>query len=577
MTSLSLTLSDTTTEFSEFVTQFNASLAAKATWKGTLTTQTSQTLVELISTVGAFDNAKLLRYYEDSFSDTVQSDGAIRAIAVMQGIRLTRKLPSKIEALLTSSSDLTLSGYAQFSIGGQYFFNRDQIVFEAGVEQPVPLYQGKISSVQLNGLGSDFQVFLSQEDAFGVSDQDVTVVINQTLIPKAYGGLWNYEGKPGYSDLTHPDGRLMIQFGSTKYGTVPGVNDLVTILFVTTLGEDGNALVVKGSSVVLVNSSLISGTVSNTPSGGADEKNTLAYKNVEAGAFGAYASAVTRDQYWALVNTYPGIVDAITQAQREINPTKVEWMNVIRVSALTSSPWDADQKKDFCSYCQKSTMFSPHFLWQDPIPVPRDLVIEVYCYNTAIPSVVETQAYTALKALFTPRPGLLLTNFYPSDLDAEVRKASPGAISYVKVVSPLEDMIVTAPPSPELYAEVVPGAGSLTPLLYSYGVSTVLTNGEEGSPTNWVFPQVTNGQNGSINLTWVPVGGAASYRIWGRKAGSIGLLDSVPATTLEWLDDGSAVPSGSPPNSLQELPIRYNQLRSIKVNAYFADRQQRFD
>lgn len=576
-TSSTMTLSDTTTDFSEFVTQFNASLSAKDTWAGTLTTQTSQTLVELVATLGAFDNAKLLRYYEDSFPDTVQSDGAIRAIAVMQGIRLTRKLPAVASFSITSTADVTVEAYAQFMISGYYFFNREQITLTANVAKTVDLYQGQINSVSMTGLGTDFQVFLSTDDSFKVSDQDVTVVINNTLIPKAYGGLWNYEDAAGYSDLTHPDGRLLIQFGSTTYGTVPLVNDVITVIYVTTLGADGNALAIKGSEVALVNSSLISGKCLSTPTGGAAEKNTLAYKNVEAGAFGAYASAVTRDQYRALVNTYPGVTDAITQSQREINPMKLEWMNVIRVSALTSTEWTDAQKKTFCTYCQDQTMYSPRFLWQDPIAVPRDVKLEIFCYNTAVLSVVKSQAEAAITALFEPRPGLLQTNFYASDLDAVIRKASSGAVSYVKVSSPLEDMVVTAPASPELTATVIPGAGTLVPLLYAYGVSVVLESGDEGSPKNWVFPQVLNGYPGGVTLNWETMSGVKTYKVWGRKAGSIGLLAELDSSVLTWHDDGSVTPSGSAPNSLSELPIRYNYLRSLSVTVSFADRQQRFD
>lgn len=266
------------------------------------------------------------------------------------------------------------------------------------------MYQGTVNLAQLNGLGTEFQVFMPSADSFAVSDQDVVVAVNQVIIPKALGGLWNYKNEEGYSDLTHPDGRLMVQFGNASYGTVPQVNDTVAVLYITTMGYDGNALTTKGSSVVLANSSLISGTALANPTGGGNEKNTLAYKNIEAGAFGTYSSAVTRNQYWATVNTYPGIVDAVIQAQREINPQQVKWMNVIRVTALTSSPWLDEQKKAFCKWCQDQTMYSPYFLWQDAVAVPRDLDIEVYCFNTAIPSVVETKSEAAVRKMLAPSP-----------------------------------------------------------------------------------------------------------------------------------------------------------------------------
>lgn len=158
-----------------------------------------------------------------------------------------------------------------------------------------------------------------------------------------------------------------------------------------------------------------------------------------------------------------------------------------------------------------------------------------------------------------------------------IRKANNGAVAFVKVIEPTEDLIVTAPPSPEIEALVVTGAGSLTPLVYAYGISIVTSSGEEGSPSNWVFPQLTTGQTGGVRLSWEASKSAVQYKIWGRKAGSIGLLMTLPASELEFLDDGSIVPDTTAMADLPDLPIRYNQIRNLKIRAYFAERQQRFD
>jgi len=570
-------LSDATVDFDQFVTQFQAKLSNDATWRGTLTTQTSTALIQLISTIGTFNNAKLLRYFEDSFPDTVQSDGAIRAIAVMQGIRLTRKLPASVPVTMTSPVDVTLSPYTQINIGGYLCFNRDVLTLEANVPLDTPVYEGEVKAYQVSGLGSDLQAFVSVEDAFAVSDHDVVVMLNSNILPKAYGGLWNYENLPAYSDLTHSDGRLMIQFGSGKYGTKPSVNDLVTVIYVLTKGGNGDSLVTFNKRLIVTGYPDISGVAYANPTGGADEKSTLAYKNVESGAFGTYSSAVTKPQYKAIVNLYPGIVDAITQAQRELNPRDVKWMNVIRVAALTTSPWTAEQKRDFCKFCQEVSMYAPYFIWQDPIPIGRDVSVAVYCFNTAIPSEVESKVRAGLKNLFSAQPGLLMTNFHESDLVEACFAAAPGEISYVKVLSPAGSMIVTAPESPQPTATVIPGAGILSPLVYAYGISTVTESGEEGPPAHWVFPQVVSGLNAAINISWPENKSAAAYKIYGRKAGSIGLLATIPAGTLFWSDNGTVDPTGDPPNQLADTPVRYNSLRDLSVTVQFSDRQQKIN
>jgi hypothetical protein len=88
-----------------------------------------------------------------------------------------------------------------------------------------------------------------------------------------------------------------------------------------------------------------------------------------------------------------------------------------------------------------------------------------------------------------------------------------------------------------------------------------------------VFPQVVSGLTAAINLSWDNQRGSAFYKIYGRKAGKIGLLTTIPAGTTMWTDDGSAEPTTQPPNLMSELPIRYNTLRSLEVRVEFSDRQ----
>jgi hypothetical protein len=592
MASTILVLSDLTADVDDFVNQMQNALVTKPTWIGNLTTQTSETLIELVSSVGAFAQGRIIREAEDAFSETAQADNAIRSITIMQGLRMARFLPASAPATLTSPVAVALPPMTQFSSAGNYFFNRDQIVLDSNVAQAVTLFEGQIFSYQLSGLGTDRQTFVGSQDGFVVSDRDVIVQVNGTILPKAYGGLWNYDGVPGYADLTLSDGRLLLQFGNSggssaqfgnlqQFGTIPQKNDVVTITYPVTKGASGNNLTTSGKPVSVTGFPLITGTFAANPEGGANDNPVIAYKNVAAGGFGTYQSAVTKSQYQATMATYPGIVDVVTQAQREINPNDLRWMNVVRVSGLTASPWSQQQVQDFLSYAQTVTMYAVYLLWQDPIPVPRDVDISVFVFNSAVPSQVESNVTTAIQNLFAPRPGLLMTNFYVSDLVEAAVESSAGQISYVIVNEPTGSMVVTAPESPEITYTIVPGGGSLGPLVYAYSISTTLTTGEVGVPTNWVFPQIsTLGNTNAITLTWPAVFGAATYTVWGRDpdtSADLGILATVPATTLTFTDNGTIVPTGGPPTTVADYPIRYNSLNSLNVTVDYAARQQRID
>ncbi len=575
-------LSNLTLDQSQFVQQFQTKLAQKTSWSTGLTTQTSQTLIELVSAVGTFNTAKILRAKEDAFPETAESDSALRAIANMQGLRLSRKLPASASFTIMSSVAQTFAPFTQFSAGGYSWFNTDQITLTANVPQTHTLKEGVVKTVTLNGRGTDLQAWVSEEDSFTVSDQDVRVGINSATINKTFGGLWNYKGATACADNTLSDGRTVIQFGSRNYGAVPGTNDIVTITYVVTQGSSVNGASLVGSKITLASNSTIVASFTSNPTGGADEKQPLVYKNFSSATFGTYSSSVTKSQYQSAVNNYPGIVDAVTQAQREINPSALEWMNVIRVSALTNSPWTQAQIEEFINVMQSVTMYSPTIIWQTPVGIARDIDVDIFCFNS-VPSTaaITALAENAIRKLLSPRPGILLLNLYESDLIQTIKDSAPGQISYVEVNKPTSPMIVTSPPSPRVTYTIANSGGTLVPRLYSYAISvdtpSPANDGTEdiGTPTNWVFPQVSV-LNSQITLDWSEdqTQGALRYHVWGRRAGKIGKLATLLPTVTSYVDLGGPDPTVASVSG-GEFLIRYNKIGTLNVRTRYAKRQSK--
>lgn len=472
-----INLIDSTVDQAQFVAQFEADLATTQTWSTGLTTQTSQTLIEFVSAIGTFLTSRIARGVEDAFPETAQSDSSIRAIVNMQGLRLSRKLPAAVPSTLTSTVTQTLPPFAQLSGGGYNWFLPQAVTLQAGVPQTVILREGLVVVTTLNGLGSDLQTWVSVDDQFTVSDQDVVVSLNGADLTKAFGALWNYPGQGAYADSTLSDGRLNIQFGAQGYGTVPGVNDVVVITYAKTLGFTVNGANLTGVSVSGSSVTNVSGSFTGNPSGAADERSTFAYKNFAAGSFGTYSSAVTKSQYAATVTNYPGVVDAITQAQREINPGALQWMNVIRIALLTSSTWSPQQQSAYIAYLQSVCMYQPRFLLVTPIPVVTNVDVSVYCFNSVNSlSSVQAAVEAAITALFSIRPGILMVDFFPSDIEDTIKNAAPGQISYSVINSPTDPqaMVVTNDLNPDLSYSVTinsPATGGLSPAIYDYAVT----------------------------------------------------------------------------------------------------------
>lgn len=597
-----LIISDMSMDFDQFVSDFESYLQKKGSWKGNLTTMTGQTLIELVAALGTFDQTKINRAFQDCFAETAISDSAIRACAVMQGVRMTRRLPAQIEVELTAPRGLVIPAYSQFQCAGYSFFNREAFKFLGGEEDTVTLtvtmYQGEVVIYEITGNGTNLQAWVSSEDNFVVSDRDVKVEINDEEIPVSYAGLWNYKNQPACQDLTTSTGRLIIHFGTNEmsavrssdlteiepitYGTVPGINDTVRITYCTTEGASGNNYITLDNTVTIDGYDDVEGTALTNPRYGSAEKSTLTYKNNTASSFGTYGSAVTKAQYSAIVNTYPGVIDTITQAQREINPGDLQYMNVIWVTGVTTEPWNATQKQEFCKWCEKQSMYSTRFVWVDAEEVPREISMRVYCFNSAVLTTVEDNVKRAIFDLFKARPGILMTNIYRSDIINAALK-SDANISYVTLEEPTVDFIVTPPTSPLLSFKINNEAGgkNFEPAQYAYCVTLVNNDGIESTKDNWVHPLVTEDmKNPTITLSWYDDPSAKEYRIYGRIAERAGYMATVQAGTSTWVDNGTVTPDESKFSLGKKVDIKYNSLNvidSLSVTCSYAERQQRLD
>lgn len=576
-----ISLSDLTVEQEDFVTQFNSELSTKPAWSTALTGETSQSMVEAISTVGNFNTNGILRTYEDAFPETAQSDSALRAIALMQGLRITRKMPAAVSATLTATENTYIPPYTQFVGVGNYWFNPQGITLVAHTPLVVALSEGQVVNKTVAGLGGPLQSWVSPEDQFVVSDRDVVVTINGVELTKTFGGLWNYPSTPAFQDLTLSNGRLVLQFGTANYASMPGVSDIVGITYVLTKGTAANAIATLNAKITVPTNPIVTGVFSSSPTGGANEKDPVTYKSFSAGSFGTHGSAVTKGHYQALANSYPGVVDAIVQAQRDINPMALEWMNTMRVSALATSPWTTAMVRDYIGFLANGSMYAPHFVFVQPIPIVSNVAVDIYVFNS-VKSIANTVAIAkaAITKLFSPRPGLLLTNIYPWDIEATINAALPSQISYIVVKSPTSVLNVGSPASPKANYTISASGGSLGAAQYSYSISTdapsPLGGTDIGAPSNWQFPQIISGTTNRISLDWSfdAVPGATAYHVWGRLGGTLGRLATLAGSVTSWTDTGSVVPDVSVPvNSVADVGIRYNQLGTLTVNAYYADRQ----
>ena len=575
-----LTLSNTLVDFDSLRQQLEQHLATRDAWKGFHITQSGQTIIDLIAAVGTLNGVKLMRYAQDTHPSTALSNEAIYNIAVAQGVRVNRCLPMEINAtLISASGSVLVPKFTQFNVGGVKFFNREAFtVHEAtvggtGNNNVYTLFQGEIVRKVAKGLGSDYQVYCCAEKDFVISDVDVEVRLNgETIERKLEDGVWTLKGRKGYRDRTLPDGSTILEFGNEQYGARPGVNDDVEILYAVTEGLKASTVKTQTKKVKCEQFPSITGVATTNPANGGDQKPIELYKNVSATSFGNFGAAVTRNQYINTMMSYPGVIDATIFAQRDINPNAPFWMNLMTMVVLTSTPWTGQTRADFVNYVQDRSMYAVRLAVDHPNPVAVAVAATIYCSPWSDLTRCKQDAEVAVRKLFAPRPGIIGYDIFLSDLYKTLKDANPG-IEYVKIISPTRDLHVANTPMEAPRAALAVATGHLTTGEYHWSVSPVINAGEI-APRNYTSMFLTESNRAAL-LIWNQYPNATGYKVWGRRFNRLGLLATLPSSSISWIDDGT-VPentSGTSATLAQTTAaLRYNALQAVTIFAEPSDR-----
>ena len=567
-------------DFEDIRSQLEATLSGYTAWRDMLPTGTGRTLADWIAAVGANDQYAIEHAFRESFR-TARLDSSIFAQALMLGVRLVRKAPASTRVRLTNTSTNTLyvDGYSQFSSSKYSLFNRDAFSVGPMESKEVTLFQGVVKSKESVGDGSDFQMFVSEDADFTVSDQDVRVFVNNVLVERSERGLWNFPDKPGWQDATTALGQLLICFGGQRFGTTPETGSSVRITYVVTDGADTSDAGFGDTVVSSVYPELSGNSVSGL-SGGGSSKDAVFYRKVSPYLFSGRYGATTEDEFQAVANSYPGVIDVRVVGQHTVAPMDLRWMNMVQVSPLIEGgPWNAQQWDEFDRWYRERIMYPIRLFRKDPLPFGQSVSVSVFCQAHAELATVKATVEAQIRKLFRPRSGFIDSGIFLSDIHAAIRSAD-SSIEYAEVHDPVDDVVSrVSTVKAELSATNAAG-GVLPPKQYSYSVTAVLEDGSE-SLGYFTSVDVPVGSN-TVVLKWRDIPGVDRWRIYGRQRHSgIGLLAELtkqanPSLLVngQWTVLDSGV---TPPNmSIQAtggVPHRYPVLTSLSVEVQYTGRQ----
>lgn len=571
-------LSRTRPDFEDVLLQMQAIAAQKENFRGLVTNETGNTLLELMAGVADFDSYAFESAHQEAFPDTAKLDSTQYAIQNMLGNRLTRRTPAGTPVTLVRTGAtpvLTIPAYHQWQGNGRSLFNRNTIQFAAGQTTVTAiLYEGQVRRASVAGTNTEYQFWVAPQPDFVVSDSDVLVDVNGEKIPVVQDGMWNYLDKPAVQDRTDKFGRLLLMFGSSIYGTMPTLDETVAITYVTTDGSAGSDASFTGAQVSSGSYPQITATTTGPLSGGGDQPSTALYQRMGGDIFGGQRGAVTPPQYRARAREYPGVIDAVMLAQRDLAPMAKEWFNTGKVILLTQSPWTAADKAAYEEWLRARTMYSMRYSIltgtegdDEPRTKTIDVRARISCRQDADLAAIQSQAEGAVRRLFLPRAGILSRAVYKTDITDAIKAIAPEQIDFVELAEPLDDIGMDIYSPKGLTVTIIPDVGTIPPGEYTFGVAA---KDADGLTPPAIAKVTLTAANSSVKFDWDRVPSATSYVIYGRVA-PVGQLTEV--TTLTYTDDGTGVGTAEEPVNINTSGVHYAILGALDLTPVYSRRR----
>lgn len=448
-----LKLSNTKPDFEAIVLQLQLFLAQKSTWIDMLTSSTGQTLIEMMAAVGTFNQFSIESAAREAFLDTAIRDSSIYAATRMLGVRITRKAPAGVDVVLTRAGDTTnayvLPRFSQFTIDGRRFFNRVAILFRAGQSDsdPAILYEGILKTQTFPANSQVFREIYMNEPGFVISNYDLDVTIvnpttgEQELWLPTEDGIWTAAANDKvYYDSTSGLGDTILAFGDGYHGALPSIGYDIVVNYVATTGASGNTGG-AGLKIVTIDHADIVGVTVSPINGGANEKPSSYYKALAPNLYKARTRAVTPPDYKAISSSYPGVASVTIQAQRDIAPGDLRWMNLVRICILPefADAFSSSQWTTFLAWFMRREHAAIHIQQYDPIKLYADVTLTIAMHPTAIAAEVLTDAENNIRSLFAKDLATLGKRIAVSDI-TEACKVITG-VDYIDIVSPLSDFV----------------------------------------------------------------------------------------------------------------------------------------
>lgn len=320
----------------------------------------------------------------------------------------------------------------------------DAVIPKGSLSVDVGAWQGVRKDEEFTGTGEASQniVLTSTSIAHG----SVSVNVAGTDWEEVMFFLDNDSDSSVFQVVTDGLDVTRIVFGDGTHGAIPAYGSTITVEYLETLGSDGNiasSLIDNLVTSIYQDGALVQLSVINpvNATGGSDRE-TIAHAKEQAPAeLKTLWKAVTKDDYKALAEGFPGVAKA--QVLDCNDCTNIRYYQVNMVVAPNGGGLPSSiLKSELAEFIENRKVITIDVNLYDPSYRPVAIDAEVYIYKTEDATTVRTRIESALTDFFTFDNMAFGQSVYYSDIVALLDGIK--GVSHVTMYSPQADVEIKA-------------------------------------------------------------------------------------------------------------------------------------
>lgn len=400
-------------DFDNLLSQLQQRLSLQSAWKDMYRSSTGSMLMELFAAVGTEILYYVERRAEESYISTAQNYSSLVNLARLLNYIPNRNVSSTGTLRFSLSSPATsmvfVPKYTRCTTAEAVSF----LVESDGVIMPGQSYvdvsgiQGTRQIISQTSTGSTSQEYNINDTQ--VENSNIIVTVDSVVWTAVTSFINSINTSTHYVVRPELDGTVTIIFGNNVFGQSPALSSVIDITYIRSDGLDGN---VYSTGLITTLVSTIydefgvaqSVDVTNTTNflGGDDAETTEDIRNDAPQVFATGDRAVTKSDFIAILNDYPGVADSNAWGENEEANPDYDMFNQVKLVVILQEWALPDQafKDTLSEFLYTKSLMTVRYTYIEPtiLEVIPTLSIKVIQGNQL--SYVQSLVEDAIDGLF---------------------------------------------------------------------------------------------------------------------------------------------------------------------------------